>query len=95
MFLLHHLVWVTLKSEHRWDWLPQAHSLQVCASVTSSLSSPSSFVVQEPVTLIGLTSLWINGRTLVPSKLNRSSASHRVPIPIDVTTNTKLPMSPS
>jgi hypothetical protein len=33
-----------------------------------------SFVL-EPVTLIGLTSLWINGRPLVPSKLNSRRAS--------------------
>jgi hypothetical protein len=41
---------------------------------TRSLLNRSSFVAQEPVTLIGLTSLWINGRTLVPPKLNRRRA---------------------
>src|SRR5437879_5748339 len=46
-----------------------------CVLVTSSLSNRGSSVVLEPVTLIGLTSLWINGRPLVSPKLNSRRAS--------------------
>src|SRR5205807_3034920 len=46
-----------------------------CVSETSNLLSRNLFVVLERATLIGLTSLWINGRPLVPPKLNSKRAS--------------------
>jgi hypothetical protein len=43
--------------------------------VTSSLSRPNSSADREPAILIGLTSLTINGKTLVSPKLNSKRAS--------------------
>jgi hypothetical protein len=50
---------------HSWDYV----------SGTSSSSTRNSSAAPEPVTLIGLTSLWINGRPLVPPRLNQRRAS--------------------
>src|SRR5207302_11418877 len=46
-----------------------------CVSETSSLLSRNLFVALERATLIGLTSLWINERPLVPPELNSKRAS--------------------